>query len=193
MILDSVASNNVLFSENHGSYCFLIHEESLTINMQKKKSSVHLVFHKTVLKIHPVRHENTNTSPWCNYVICEYSNTWMPYLFANVTFSLSSLCRLIRRHRTYKMLVKYSLCLRLCQFPQPSLMWYMGPCVFNLPISVLLIVRICVHIIINSEVWTINYCLGSWNNGMRFITCIVLMKNTCLIVPISNFLLAVNI
>ena len=34
MVLDSVASNDVLFSENHAFYCFLLHEGSLTINMQ---------------------------------------------------------------------------------------------------------------------------------------------------------------
>ena len=34
MVLDSVACNNVSFPENHAFYCFLVHEESLTINMQ---------------------------------------------------------------------------------------------------------------------------------------------------------------
>ena len=34
MVLDSTASNNVSFSENHAFYCFLVHEESLTIDVQ---------------------------------------------------------------------------------------------------------------------------------------------------------------
>ena len=34
MVLDSVASNDVSFSENHAFYCFLVHEGSLTMNMQ---------------------------------------------------------------------------------------------------------------------------------------------------------------
>ena len=34
MVLDSVACNNVSFSENHTFYCFLVHEASLTIDMQ---------------------------------------------------------------------------------------------------------------------------------------------------------------
>ena len=34
MALDSVACNNVSFSENHIFYCFFVHEESLTIDMQ---------------------------------------------------------------------------------------------------------------------------------------------------------------
>ena len=34
MVLDSVACNNVSFSENHAFYCLLVHEESLTIEMQ---------------------------------------------------------------------------------------------------------------------------------------------------------------
>ena len=39
MVLDSVASNKVSFSENHAFYCFLVHEKSLTIDMQ----SFHLI------------------------------------------------------------------------------------------------------------------------------------------------------
>ena len=34
MVLDSVACNDVSFSENHAFYCFLVHEESLSIDMQ---------------------------------------------------------------------------------------------------------------------------------------------------------------
>ena len=35
MVLDSVASNNLSFSENYAFYyCFLVHEGALTINMQ---------------------------------------------------------------------------------------------------------------------------------------------------------------
>ena len=34
MVLDSVASNNVSLSENHAFYFFLVHKESLTIDMQ---------------------------------------------------------------------------------------------------------------------------------------------------------------
>ena len=34
MVLDSVACNNVSFSEKHAFYCFLVHEEFLTIDMQ---------------------------------------------------------------------------------------------------------------------------------------------------------------
>ena len=39
MVLDSVACNNVLFSENHASYCFLVHKESLIIDMQSSPYS----------------------------------------------------------------------------------------------------------------------------------------------------------
>ena len=34
MVLDSVACSNVSFSENHAFYCFLVHEEFLTIDIQ---------------------------------------------------------------------------------------------------------------------------------------------------------------
>ena len=33
-VVDSVAMNNVSFSENHAFYCFLVHEGSLAMNMQ---------------------------------------------------------------------------------------------------------------------------------------------------------------
>ena len=66
---------------------------------------------------------------WCSvYGICKWSDTLWPVgrvrLFADYTISLSSLCRLIWRHWTTKMLVRYmmpSVCLRLGQFSQLSL------------------------------------------------------------------------
>ena len=64
----------------------------------------------------------------------------------NYTISLSSLCRLIERLWTTKMLVRYmlpSVCLRLRQFFQVSFIQYMGLCVFSLLNSPVMIVRIC--------------------------------------------------
>ena len=66
---------------------------------------------------------------WCSvYGICKWSDTLWPVgrvrLFADYTTSLSSLCRLIWKHWTTKMLVRYmmpSVCLRLRQFSQLSL------------------------------------------------------------------------
>ena len=66
---------------------------------------------------------------WCSvYGICKWSDTLWPvgrvHLFADYTISLSSLCRLIWKHWTTKMLVRYmmpSVCLRLRQFSQLSL------------------------------------------------------------------------
>ena len=59
---------------------------------------------------------------------CKWSDTLWPVgrvrLFADYTISLSSLCRLIWKHWTTKMLVRYmmpSVCLRLRQFSQLSL------------------------------------------------------------------------
>ena len=84
-------------------------------------------------------------------------------LFANYTISLSSLCRLIWRHWTTRMLVMYmmpSVCLRLRQFSQlflfnicgcvssayPILLWWSWECVLYL------------IFIIKPEVWIINQC-----------------------------------
>ena len=71
--------------------------------------------------------------------ICKRSDTLWPAgrvrLFADYTILLSSLCRLIWRHWTNKMLVRYmlpSVCLRLRLFSQLSFIQYMGLCVFSL-------------------------------------------------------------
>ena len=88
---------------------------------------------------------------WCSvYGICKWSDTLWPVgrgrLFADYTISLSSLCRFIWRHWTTKMFVRYmmsSVCLRLRQFSQLSFIQYMGLCVFSLPNSPVMIVRMC--------------------------------------------------
>ena len=67
-------------------------------------------------------------------------------LFADYTISLSSLCKLIWRHWTTKMFVWYmlpSVCLRLRRFSQLSFIRYMGLCVFSLPNSPVMILRMC--------------------------------------------------
>ena len=62
---------------------------------------------------------------------------------------------------TSKMLVRYI---------QLSFMQYMGLCVISLPISLMMIVRICVLYlitIIKSEVWPICHCLGLGHETMK--------------------------
>ena len=88
---------------------------------------------------------------WCSvYGIYKRSDTLWPVgrvrLFADYTISLWSLCRLIWRHWTTKMLARYmlpSVCLRLRQFSQLSFIQYMELCVFSLPNSPVMIVRMC--------------------------------------------------
>ena len=97
-------------------------------------------------------------------------------LFAHRTTSLS----LIWGYWTSKMLVRYILhrvCLRLSQLSsmqlssnyQLSSMQYTGLCVFSLPISLIMIVRLRVlflRSIIKSEVWLICHCLGLGHETM---------------------------
>ena len=62
-------------------------------------------------------------------------------LFVHYTISLSSLCKLIWRHWTYKMSVRYilsSVWVRLSIFSQLSIVHYMGLCVFSSPISLMM-------------------------------------------------------
>ena len=79
-------------------------------------------------------------------------------LFVQVTISLSSLCKFIWRHCTYKMPVRYilsSVWVRLRIFPPLSIIQYVGLYVFSLPISLVMIEIIyilCLIIIIKSEI-----------------------------------------
>ena len=106
------------------------------------------------------------------YDKCKYSETfWLAdftRLFVQYTISLSSLCKLIWTHWTYKMPVRYFLSNVWVRFsifsPLPIIQYiYVGLYVVSLPISLVMIKRIyilCLFIIIKSEVWTFTHCLG---------------------------------
>ena len=99
-------------------------------------------------------------------------------LFVQYTISLSSLCKLIWKHWTYKMLLRYilsSVWVRLSIFAPLSIIQYVGLYVFSLRISVVMIERIyilCLIIIITSEVWTITHCLGLGHETMVPAVCL---------------------
>ena len=88
------------------------------------------------------------------------------------------LCKLIWRHWTYKMAVRYvlsSVWVRLSMFSPLSIIQYVGLCVFSLPIPLVMIDRIyllCLIIIIKSEVWTITHCLGLGHETMVCAVCL---------------------
>ena len=116
------------------------------------------------------------------YDECKYSDMfWLAdrtHLFVQYTISLSSLCKLIWRHWTYKMPVRYillSVWVRLSIFSPLSIIQYVGLYVFNLPISVVMIERmyiLCLIIIIKSVVWTITHCLGLGHETMVSTVCL---------------------
>ena len=117
------------------------------------------------------------------YADCKWSDTFCladrTRLFVQYIISLS-LCKIIWRHWTYKMPVRYilsSVWVKLSIFPESSIIQsiihYVGLCVFSLPTTLLIIERICILcliIIIKSEVWTITHCLGL---GHETIVCAV--------------------
>ena len=119
------------------------------------------------------------------YDECKYSDTfWLAdptRLFVQYTISLSSLCKLIWRHWTYKMPVRYILLnvwVRLSIFSPLSIKQYVGLYVFSLPISLVRIERIyilCLIIIIKSEVWTITHCLGLGHETMVSAVCLSIL------------------
>ena len=113
---------------------------------------------------------------------CKYSDTlWLAdhtRLFVQYSIPLSSLYKLIWRHWTYKMPVRYvlsSVWVRLSIFSPLSIIQYVGLYVFSLPISLVLIDIIyilCLIIIIKSEVWTITHCLGLGHEIMVSAVCL---------------------
>ena len=102
----------------------------------------------------------------CAHLIEYIMTLWSYTVIGAFTTSLSSLCRPIWRYWTAKMLVRYSVsnvCLRLGRFSQSSFRQHMGLCVFSLPISLMITVRILVLdliFIIKLVVWPICHCLG---------------------------------
>ena len=119
------------------------------------------------------------------YDECKYSDTfWLSdrtRLFVQYSITLSSLCKLIWRHWTYKMPLRYILSnvwVILGIFSPLSIIQYMGLYVFSLPISLVMIEKIyilCLIIIIKSEVWTITHCLGLGHETMVSAVCISIL------------------
>ena len=128
---------------------------------------------------------------WCSvYGNCKGSDTLWPVgrviLFADHAISLSSLCRHIWRHWTNKMIVRCmlpSVCLRLRQFSKLSFIKYMVLCVFSLPNSPVMIVRMRTLSYHHHQTGSINHWplfrVRSWNNGMRCMSYYVLMFSCC--------------
>ena len=83
-------------------------------------------------------------------------------VFVCLHITSSHCCRHVWRHWTYKTPVMYilsSVCLRLSLFFQSSFMQYMGLCVFTLPFSLVIVMRIYVLdlvVTIKSDVWIIS-------------------------------------
>ena len=84
----------------------------------------------------------------------------------------------IWRHWIYKMPVRCNVSsawVRLSIFSHSSIIQSVGLCIFSLSISFVMIERIyrlCLIIIIKSEVWTINRCLGLGHETMVCTVCL---------------------
>ena len=113
-----------------------------------------------------------------------YSDTfWLAdrvRLFVHYTISLWSLCKLIWRHWTYEMPVRYilsSVWVRLSIFSQFSIKQYMGLCVFSLPISLVMVERqytLSYYHQIGSMNYNPLFRARSWNNGIRCMSLYIL-------------------
>ena len=92
------------------------------------------------------------------------------------------MCKLIWRHWTYKMPVKYilsSVWVRLSIISQwsiiQSIIQYVGLCILSLPTPLAMIERmyiLCLIIIIKLEVWTITHCLRLGHETMVCVVCL---------------------
>ena len=120
------------------------------------------------------------------YDECKYSDTFLladrTRLFVQYTISLSSLCKLIWRHWTYKMHVRYilsSVWLRLSIFSPLSIIHYLGLYVFSLPISDVMIEIIYTLSYYHHQIGSMNYYplfrVRSWNNGVRCMSFYILL------------------
>ena len=114
------------------------------------------------------------------YDECKYSDTfWLAdrtCLFVQYFISLSSLCKLIWRHLTYKMPQIYFVeCASKIKHILSLIHYTICGVFFSLPISLVMIDRIfilCLIIIIISEVLTITQCLGLGHETMVSAICL---------------------
>ena len=121
------------------------------------------------------------------YDECKYSNTICladcTRLLVQYAISLSSLCKLIVWHWTYKMPVRYilsSVWVRLSIFSPLSIIQYVGLFVFSLPISLVMIEIIIYFVLLPSSNRQLNYyplfMVRSWNNGVRCMSFYILIS-----------------
>ena len=141
-----------------------------------------LSYFTVVVCLRCLLHHMLSLIAYAVYDECKYLDTfWLAdrtRLLIQYTISLSSLCKLIWRHWTYKMSVRYilsSVWVRLSIFSPLSIIQYVGLYVFSLPISLVMIKRIyilCPIVIIKSEVWTTTHCLGLGHETMVSAVCL---------------------
>ena len=117
-------------------------------------------------------------------------------LFVYNIISLSSLCKPIWRHWTYKMPVRYmlsSVWVSLSIFSQLSIIQYMGLCVFSLPIYLLMIERIYTLSYYHHQIGSMNYYplfrVRSWNTGVR---CMSLYVPMCMFTAMYVTLISIQ-
>ena len=127
--------------------------------------------------------------------IVQFMSSNIIRLFVHNTISLSSLCKLIWRHWTYKMPVRYilsSVWVRLSIFSQLSIIQYMGMCVFSLPISLVMIEMIYTLSYYHHQIGSMNYypCLGL---GHETMVCAVCLYSYCIISEIANIIAVIRL
>ena len=115
----------------------------------------------------------------CNNDVCKYLGTLGPEsrinIFAHCTISLPSLCRLVWKHWTCKLFVRYilsSVFVRLNPLSQLTLVQYMGLCVFVLPLGNSATCVLYIVIIIKPEISIIGNCCERGHETMMRALCL---------------------
>ena len=124
----------------------------------------------------------------------KYSDTfWLADLIRLFVHNilLSSLCKLLWRHGTYKMPVRYilsSVWVRLSILSQLSIIQYIWGCVLSLPISLMMFEIMYTLSYYHHQIGSMNYYplfrARSWNNGMRCMS----LYSYCIISEIANII-----
>ena len=126
---------------------------------------------------------------WVQIVGCVLACRSHSFVCINIIL-LSSLCKLIWRHWTYKMPVKYgssSVSVRLSIFSQLFIIQYTGLCVFGLSISLVMIEIIYTFLSYHHhQIGRMNcyplFRFRLWDNGVHCMSFYILMKHNDLIV-----------
>ena len=113
---------------------------------------------------------------WCAQIIGNIM-TWRPYLFVCILHYLGMIIKqtCLKALIIFYIVYSFKVCLWLSSYSQFHFVEYMVLWVFDLHISLLMIVRISVfHLIIKSEIWTFSNCSSLGHERIFYSVCLAM-------------------